>query len=452
MPGSYASSWLYGENKVQAPVTNNVKVNPELPRIRQAVLKNNKLDKKTIFGNGPLSLPGGTPNSLLAIRRYRPVFHHKNTSRATGYEGYHESTPSVFQVLNGLAVDRKFIAPNGKLTSGFRRQFVCAGFSMTDYEFDIPEQTPSGVAALCDGALDTFNNSNLSWFPGDRLTFDAPDLDGSYNADAPPIYGESVDRIEFVIKPVTALEASQWYEYELARFFSNSAGENDYSVDILVNRVEDTDVENERRAVAQFVSMIKVVALATITSLFANEVPIDVAARITFTDDGAIDPASVGDYDRVYTAVNRNLATDPIASARLRGVGNYMTTAMHLLGLVPSAAAAGAPLREAKEFVAQLVALTCRGVPALPGVQSTFSFERFLPDGKANGIYDAPAFGSSRGDLNVNNKYGALVYLNRAAVRGTIQGFKDSVLEQLNSYVATCMEFTPPRTKGNVRV
>lgn len=451
MPGSSASSWLYGENKVQAPVTNNVKVNPELPRIRQAVLKNNKLDKKTIFGNGPLSLPGGTPNSLLAIRRYRPVFHHKNTSRATGYEGYHESTPSVFQVLNGLAVDRKFIAPNGKLTSGFRRQFVCAGFSMTDYEFDIPEQTPSGVAALCDGALDTFNNSNLSWFPGDRLTFDAPDLDGSYNADAPPIYGESVDRIEFIIKPVTALEASQWYEYELARFFSNSAGENDYSVDILVNRVEDNDVENERRAVAQFVSMIKVVALATIASLQANNVRVDQSA-IAFADDGSIDPASVATYEGIFALLNNNLATAPVPAANLRNTGNNLSAWMHLLGLVPSAAAVGTPLREAKELVAQIVALTCRGVPALPGVQSTFSFERFLPDGKANGIYDAPAFGSSRGDLNVNNKYGALVYLNRAAVRGTIQGFKDSVLEQLNSYVATCMEFTPPRTKGNVRV
>jgi hypothetical protein len=451
MPGSSASSWLYGENKVQAPVTNNVKVNPELPRIRQAVLKNNKLDKKTVFGNGPLSLPGGTPNSLLAIRRYRPVFHHKNTSRATGYEGYHESTPSVFQVLNGLAVDRKFISADGKLTSGFRRQFICAGFSMTDYEFDIPEQTPSGVAALCDGALDTFNNSKLAWFPGDRLTFDAPDIDGSYNADAVPIYGESTDRIEFIIKPVTAIEASQWYEYELARFFSNSAGENDYSVDMLVNRVEDNDIENERRAVAQFVSMIKVVALATIATLQANNVTAD-QSLIAFADDGSIDAGSVARYDGLLNTLNNNLAIAPVPVANLRNTGNNLSAWMHLLGLVPSAAAAGTPLREAKEFVAQLVALTCRGVPALPGVQQTFSFERFLPEGKANGIYDAPSFGSSRGDLNVNNKYGALVYLNRAAVRGTIQGFKDSVLEQLNSYVATCMEFTPPRTKGNVRV
>lgn len=451
MPGSSASSWLYGENKVQAPVTNNVKVNPELPRVRQAVLKNNKLDKKLVFGNGPLSVPGGTPNSLLAIRRYRPVFHHKNASRATGYEGYHESTPSVFQALNGLAVDRRFVSADGRLTSGFRRQFVCAGFSMTDYDFDIPEQTPSGVAALCDGALDTFNNSKVSWFPGDRLTFDAPELDGSYNADAPPIYGEHTDRIEFIIKPVTALEASQWYEFELARFFSVSAGENDYSVDLLVNRTEDNDVENERRAVAQFVALIKTVALATIASLQANGVQADQSA-IAFADDGSIDAGSIGGYNAVLNALNTNLALTPVPAANLRGTGNNLSAWMHLLGLVPSAAETGTPLREARDFVAQLVALTCRGVPALPGVQQTFSFERFLPTGKANGIYDSPAFGSSRGELNVNNKYGALVYLNRAAVRGTIQGFKDSVLEQLNSYVATCMEFTPPRTKGNVRV
>lgn len=455
-----STSWLYGENKIQSPITINGAVNTALPVIRSSVFRNRALAQGAIYGTGTLNVPGGTPHSLLDIKRYRPVFHHKDAGRTSGYEEYAASNTAVFQALNGLPVDSRFGNGQNFNKTAFTRQWRCPGLSMTDYNFDLPEQTPSGVAVLISGAADTFNNGPDTWFIGDRLIFQAPELDRERQAAEREIVthnpGEHRERIEFIIRPAKHVELTLWFEDAMTRFFLENAPRSTFSVDKLIDPLAEGD-DGANRAATGFYTFVRQVMLATVMSLLTARVDPSLPG-VTWAN-GRPTEQGLAAYNAVRTRLEKDAiqhisdAGDVAAQQTfLADLSPVLKTWMHLLGLVPTNAMIQA-MPESGVLQDQILLMSCPGVVQLKEVYEYFNWSRIIPD-----VERYHAFEPQRGQLigipqrpNTNNIWGALLYTSRASVRATLRGYKDSVLDQLNMYVGTANEITPYGTKGNVR-
>ena len=460
MVGTSNTSWLYGENKIQRPITINGAVNTALPVIRASVLKKRELNPQSIFGSGNLGVPGGTPNSLLNIKRYRPVFHHKDAGRTTGYEEYAAATTAVFQALNGVPVEPRFGVGRNFNKEAFRRQWRCPGLSMTDYNFDLPEQTPSGVAVMISGAADTFNNGPETWHVGDRIVFTSPELDPAAQAAEREFVsrnpGEHRERIEFILRPVQHVEATLWFEEAFTRFFAAGHDPRLSSVDVLLNEVAEGD-DGANRAAVGFYAFLKQVILATCVSLAIAGVNPNLNG---VNWDGRVLPAaSRGAYTGVQTALDNDMGrriyggADPAdTQAALVEASRVSRGWMHLLGLVPARAAVAGQLASSQGFIDQVIHLSCPGGILLKDNFDYFNWSRLIPDVEAGSVYEPTrSFLGGPSRPNTNDVWGAQLYLSRTAFRTTLRGMKDSILDQVNSYVGTANEITPHGSKGNIR-
>lgn len=454
------TSWLYGENKIQRPITINGAVNTALPVIRAEVLKNKNLKRDMIFGNGNLGVPGGTPNSLLNIKRYRPVFHHKDAGRTTGFEEYSASTTAVFQALNGVPVEPRFGSGAGFRKEEFRRLWRCPGLSMTDYNFDLPEQTPSGVAIMISGAADTINNGPDTWHVGDRLVFTAPSLDQTQQLQERDIVarnpGEHRDRIEFIIRPVQHIEATLWFEEAFTRFFSSAHTHSPKTsgVDVLLGRPSEGDDGAQRAAVGLF-TFIKEIILATCVSLSLANVRPNLDG-INLGPEGKLDADSRMSYSAVLQSLNekdiQSVYDANMRETSLTEISRCARTWMLLLGLVPTRAHPDPSLGMATKFVDQIVHLSCPGGILLRDNFDYFNWARFIPAAELGTVYEPSAtYGVGHPRPNLSDMWGAQLHLSRSAFRTTLRGMKDSILDQLNAYVGTANEITVPGAKGNIR-
>lgn len=450
-------SWLYGENKVQNVTVINANVSESMPQFLEANFANESLDRSRIYGT-TLGRNRGTPHSLLSLRRYEPVFHHRNASRLTGREEIRENSVSVFQALNGMYVDAR------SSPEQFRREFRCAGMSMTDYDFDLGEQTPSGVAVAIAGSMDIVNNSPYTWRPGDRLVFVPPPLDrATYNAfkkSMPQIEGEDPARVRFIIQPVRFCQQRLWFEHTLTEFYSDNG-----HVRFTIDRMFDSDSTmsdpkgSQFRAANDYINFIRSVMYVTIAALMnAGIQDLNINAQL-FAGGAIPNDADTNTYNATRTALNRTLGE--ISTALADGLENHRANLARalrawqlLLGLVPiNAMGPDSAFASASTLVQFVVGCVSRNALASPEAARYHDILNIFSDRDKAGAFRpvVSANGSVRMQPNLDDRLGALHHIISSSLGGTLRGFKNSVEDLQNAYVATANSVTEPSNPGNVR-